>query len=577
MARHCVEQIETGAEHIEDGGSAMLIGVNLSGAEFGDPLPGTYGVDYTYPTHAEVDYYAAKGMSVIRLPFMWERLQHTEFGALDATELGRLDDFVNYATGKGLKVDLNPQDFGYGFGHLIGSAETPNSAFADFWGKVAAHFKTNPNVIFGLMNEPHDQSATTWLGSVNAAITAIRNTGATQEILVPGSYWDGAWTWTTTDNAAVIGTGVHDPLHNYAFEVHQYLDPDGSGTQPGAASTTLGVERLTAITQWAESTGNHLFLGEVGVSTDPTSLTALDLMLDYIGQHAGAWQGATYWAGGPWWDPGYMFSIEPEGGVDKPQMKILVDHLPSVGTPISATQVQADYLAITRTALPLAQATSAANSISAGTTTETKYVSGLLSQVANTTIPAVAVEATMYGLTGSSAEITKLATQFLPDQVANAMSHGYNPQVYACEALGLALAFNDENGGTGFAANFGPSKSTMPNTTAGDAAFAAAAASTIFGSAATANTPAAIAGFVANWKAFFTANGVAGIANATPNQIDLAARGAAWGDAVGIAFDNNLGPLPGQVINFLDDAAQGTALYHASLVGQPIHHAFLGA
>ncbi len=83
---------------------------------------------------------------------------------------------------------------------------------------------------------------------------------------------------------------------------------------------------MTAITQWAEATGNHLFLGEVGVSTDQTSLTALDGMLTYIQQHTNAWEGVTYWAGGPWWN-NYMFSIEPQNGVDKPQMTILVQHV----------------------------------------------------------------------------------------------------------------------------------------------------------------------------------------------------------------------------------------------------------
>jgi endoglucanase len=313
--------------------SPLLLGVNLAGAEFGSNVPGVFGTDYTYPTHAEIDYYASKGLGVIRLPFLWERLQRTEFGALDPTELSRLTDVVNYATSKGLKIEIEPHDYGYGFGALIGSAQTPNSAFADFWGKLAQHFESNPNVIFGLMNEPHDQSATTWLGSANAAISAIRGAGAvSQEILVPGSYWDGAWTWTSTDNAAVVGTGVQDPAHNFAFEVHQYLDSDGSGTHPGAVSATIGVERLTAITQWAEATGNHLFLGEVGVTTDQTSLTALDGMLTYMQQHTDAWQGATYWAGGPWWG-NYMFSIEPQNGVDKPQMAILVQHLASATGP----------------------------------------------------------------------------------------------------------------------------------------------------------------------------------------------------------------------------------------------------
>ena len=234
-------------------------------------------------------------------------------------------------------------------------------------------------------------------------------------------------------------------------------------------------------------------------------------------------------------------------------------------------------LEIIRTELPQDQAITIADAINAGTQTETAYVNGLLGQVTNTTIPAVAVEASMYGLTGTSAEITKLVTQFLPAQVSNATANGYNAQVYACEALGLVFAFGDENGGTGFAANFGPSKSTMPNTAAGDAAFAAAAANAIFGTDATVNTPGAITTFVANWKAFFTANGVVGILNATADQIDLAARGAAWGDAVGIALANDLGPFPGQVTNFLEDAAQGTAVYSASLASQPIAAPFQGS
>jgi endoglucanase len=306
---------------------SLLLGVNLAGAEFGSNVPGVFGTDYTYPTHAEIDYYAAKGMGVIRLPFLWERVQRSELAVLDATELGRLDDVVNYATGKGLKIEIEPHNYGYGFGALIGTAQTPNSAFADLWGKLAGHFQSNSGVIFGLMNEPHDQSASAWLGSANAAIAAIRGAGAvSQEILVPGSYWDGAWTWVSSDNDTVIGAGVQDPAHNFAFEVHQYLDADGSGTHPGAVSATIGVERLTAITQWAEATGNRLFLGEVGVTTDQTSLTAFDGMLTYMQQHTGVWQGVTYWAGGPWWG-NYMFSIESQNGVDKPQMGILVQHL----------------------------------------------------------------------------------------------------------------------------------------------------------------------------------------------------------------------------------------------------------
>jgi hypothetical protein len=59
------------------------------------------------------------------------------------------------------------------------------------------------------------------------------------------------------------------------------------------------------------------------------------------------------------------------------------------------------------------------------------------------------------------------------------------------------------------------------------AVFAAEAAVAIFGSAATANSVLAILGWVTNWETFYTAHGIPNVANATANQIDLAARGAA--------------------------------------------------
>ena len=36
--------------------SSFLLGVNLAGAEFGTNVPGVFGTDYIYPTHAEIDY-----------------------------------------------------------------------------------------------------------------------------------------------------------------------------------------------------------------------------------------------------------------------------------------------------------------------------------------------------------------------------------------------------------------------------------------------------------------------------------------------------------------------------------------
>ncbi len=174
------------------------------------------------------------------------------------------------------------------------------------------------------------------------------------------------------------------------------------------------------------------------------------------------------------------------------------------------------------------QATEVTNAIDAGAQTEAKFISGLFLQAANTTIPAVAVEGSMYGALGTAAEITLLATQFLPGQLGVALQYGFNPQVYTSEALGLALAFGNATGDTSFADAYGPSNPALANSVAGELAFATAA-TVIFGSALTENLVNVMDTWVTNWKSFYSANGIPGFLNPTPDQVDLAARGAAMG------------------------------------------------
>jgi endoglucanase len=72
--------------------------------------------------------------------------------------------------------------------------------------------------------------------AANQTLIAIRNTGATNLVLVPGVAWTGGWSWEEanmygTPNSVVMAT-VRDPGNNMAFEIHQYLDGDSSGTNP---------------------------------------------------------------------------------------------------------------------------------------------------------------------------------------------------------------------------------------------------------------------------------------------------------------------------------------------------------
>ncbi len=299
----------------------QLLGVNLSGAEYGNPVTGRLNYDYVYPTTSEIDYFASLGLNTIRIPVAWQRLQPAQDGPLSATQLAQLDTLVAYAASKGVTVDIDLHNYGAGFGAEVGSAQTPDSSFANFWSQIAEHYKNAPNVIFGLMNEPNAQTPAAWAVAAQDAVNAIRATGAAQEILVSGSDWDTASSWVSSGNAATVGE-ITDPLNNVVFEVHQYFNPGSTGTSTAVVSPEIGPQSLASITQWAAANGRKLFLGEFGAGSDPASLTALGNTLNYLNANAGVWQGGTYWAGGPWLG-NYMFSADPQNGAEAPQTAVL--------------------------------------------------------------------------------------------------------------------------------------------------------------------------------------------------------------------------------------------------------------
>jgi len=319
-------------------------GVNLAGADFGfDTLPGVFGTHYTYPTHEEVDYFTAKGMNIFRLPFRWERIQNTQNGPLNVLELARIKDFVNYATSKQASVLLDPHNYARYYGEVIAkdgdAGALPIAAFTDFWTKMSLEFKDNDKVIFGLMNEPYDMSSELWRDDANAAIAAIRATGAKNLILIPGNAWSGAHSWNDNGYGTPNGTvmqSITDSENNYAFEVHQYLDSDSSGTSTECVSETIGSERLVEFTNWLKQHNEKGFLGEFAGGNNSRCLNSLDNMLDYMDTNADVWLGWTYWAAGPWWGD-YIYTLEPDNGVDRPQMAILLKHISS--TPSSSTMI----------------------------------------------------------------------------------------------------------------------------------------------------------------------------------------------------------------------------------------------
>jgi endoglucanase len=308
-------------------------GVNLSGAEFkAKRLPGVPFKDYTYPQPADFDYFASRGMNVIRLPFLWERLQPDLGGDFDKQQLLLLQKTVEMAKTRNMSIVLDVHNYGRYRGQEIG-AGVPDSAFADFWSRLAKAFANDPRVIFGMMNEPASIPAARWAQSAKIALDAIRDTGAKNLVLVPGTYYSGAHSWTAalrgSSNADAFAN-FRDPANNIAFEVHQYFDSDYSGTKTTCRGSTVGPSTMQGVTQWLRDHGQRGFLGEFGTSTDPTCLEALRQMLAFLQHNGDVWLGWTYWSAGDWWGD-YPYNVTPpKGGAERPQMSILTDYAKQV-------------------------------------------------------------------------------------------------------------------------------------------------------------------------------------------------------------------------------------------------------
>lgn len=306
----------------------LMRGLNLAGGEFApERAPGVVDRDYVYPTAEVAAPFLKAGMDTVRLPVLWERIQPDPMSPLSDVEMKRIDasldalkgfraviiDVHNYARYKGVRLDQDPS----------GAAK-----LADLWTRLANRYKARPDIVFGIMNEPYDIGAGDWRGIVDPVVAAIRNTGAKNLLLISGTRWSGAHSWLAggPDSNGAAFADFTDPGDHFLFELHQYLDTDSSGTKPTCVDAGLGADRLRDVTRWLRDRRVGAVLGEFGGGQGADCLAGLEAMLAYTDANADVWRGWTYWAGGAWWGD-YPLSIQPDARGDKPQMRVLTNHL----------------------------------------------------------------------------------------------------------------------------------------------------------------------------------------------------------------------------------------------------------
>lgn len=316
-------------------------GVNMSGAEFGGALPGVQGVDYTFNSPATFQYFASKGLKLIRLPIMWERMQPQLRQPLNPAYLAGVKQSINNARQVGATVIIEIQNFGRysidfgdgnGYNEYIidnwynGNIVVSRDDLADFWVRMSNEFKWDPAVYaYDLMNEPHDMGAADWMGITQSVLLAVRNNLDNKLIMIPGNDWSSAARWQDNHPWAWIS----DPANNFAYEAHCYFDWDGSGNYSGGyedGAPQRALDSLANFVQWCQWNNVRGYVGEYGVpGDDPRWLPVLDGFLTAL--DAAGFDG-TSWSAGEWWGNNRL-SLQPTFNytVDKPQIAVLQNHL----------------------------------------------------------------------------------------------------------------------------------------------------------------------------------------------------------------------------------------------------------
>ena len=262
-------------------------GVNIAGFDFGCGTDGTCNTTAVYPPLSSLGGPDGAGqmshfskddnLNIFRLPVGWQWLVNNQLGGtLDSTNFGDYDQLMQACLSTGAKCILDVHNYARWNGGIVGQGGPSNDDLANLWSQLASKYASSTNVIFGVMNEPHDLDINTWATTVQASVTAIRNAGATsQTILLPGTDYTSLGAFDSNGSLGALSKVVNPDgsTTNLAFDVHQYLDSDSSGTH--ADCTTDGTSNVNNLATALRSAGRQALLSETGGGSTSTCETDL--------------------------------------------------------------------------------------------------------------------------------------------------------------------------------------------------------------------------------------------------------------------------------------------------------------
>ncbi|MGH2495638.1 MAG: glycoside hydrolase family 5 protein [Ktedonobacteraceae bacterium] len=286
-----------------DGKQYIFPGMGRDGLEFectGDPFldsahlafmgPGTSGPGGTYWWG-----------NTVRLPLseaLWfhgdaqAQCTAAQYQALVQTVVGRLTALQLNVVIALMWTDAGGTASGAGAGFDMADADS-----VTFWTQVAGLYKSNPNVLFELYNEPHPSSWACWAKAcpitdsdtlkgppytytgvgLQALVNAVRGAGATNVAIVAGMNWG-------YDLSQVAANPITDSRNNLAYDTHPYSPY--AGKTPADWDSSFGfltkTEPVMSLESGEYDCGNQ-YMGQ---------------LLTYLDAHQMSWTGWAWFSSG---------------------------------------------------------------------------------------------------------------------------------------------------------------------------------------------------------------------------------------------------------------------------------------
>lgn len=223
------------------------------------------------------------------MPVGWQFLVNNNLGGpLDPTNTAAYDKLVMGCVNAGAQMCIiDIHNYARYNGKIIAqdAGGPTNEQYTSLLGQLATKYANVSQVAFDIMNEPHDMpSLPAWANSSQLAVNAIRAAGATtQQILIPGTDFTSAATFANVSGPSLLGVKTPDGgTENILFNVHKYLDSDGSGTHANCVTNNIDTA-FAPLAAFLRQNNRTAILTETGGGpNDPTCLQMLCQQNNFI-------------------------------------------------------------------------------------------------------------------------------------------------------------------------------------------------------------------------------------------------------------------------------------------------------